>query len=260
MSLTPDSRFRSRSRSDEWWDQPPSPGSVPRTASALGSTASNDSHGTVKSKVPPVVETANESDSGRGDVENQRGLEHLNSTIAASVAAAARCRAGCVPLLISYDMYRNPEYDELEHDELVESERCGRCIISGLTFFIRIFNLVVVGVGVAILALAIWMINLPSSGGVTQQLQGAYMHLVLLALGFVYMCLPCAMGPTFCLTPNLACACFGESGREKAMLITSILKVALAFNAFAIGTLGVLIAYAAPVREALLSDTIFLAM
>lgn len=65
----------------------------------------------------------------------------------------SRIRARCVPLLISYDTYRDPNYDELEHDDLVESEQGGRCIIAGLMLFIRLLNLATIGVGVAIVAL-----------------------------------------------------------------------------------------------------------
>ena len=58
----------------------------------------------------------------------------------------------------------------------------------------------------------------------TMELQMAFMHLVIAAVGVVYLALPCTFGPTVCLTPNLACACLGESGREKAHLISSLLK------------------------------------
>jgi hypothetical protein len=167
-----------------------------------------------------------ESKNDRGGVVAAASTEELHTTVEASVAVAARCRAGCVPLLISYDMYRDPTYDELDRDELVESELCGRCVISALMLLMRVLNLATVGAGAAVLALGFWMSDFLTTNQLSMELQNAWVHLAIIGLGLVYMALPCLLGPTLCLTPNLACACCGEAGREKARLISSMLKYA----------------------------------
>eukprot|EP00750_Incisomonas_marina_P021973 INCI4809.3.p1 GENE.INCI4809.3~~INCI4809.3.p1 ORF type:complete len:879 (+),score=172.05 INCI4809.3:512-3148(+) len=169
----------------------------------------------------------------------------------------SRIQARCVPLLISYDTYRDPDYDELEHDDLVESEQGGRCIIAGLMLFIRLLNLATIGVGVAIVALGFWMMDFLNENRATMELQMAFMHLVIAAVGVVYLALPCTFGPTVCLTPNLACACLGESGREKAHLISSLLKYMLALNAGMVGTLGVVVAHSPAALAVLRADPVF---
>ena len=86
------------------------------------------------------------------------------------------CAGWCVCL---NERYRDPDYDELEHDELVESEmQCGRCIISGITLALRVANLATMGAGLAIMVLGFWMVQFLNDNRASMDLQMAFMHLV----------------------------------------------------------------------------------